>query len=189
MVTYMSVILLKDFLDGNEKDIQLNKYPEKIFFSPLLELILRWILGITFIYASFHKITSPAKFAEVIYSYYLFPTYTINLIAIIFPFLELFLGLALMLGIYPRTAALIMNILLLTFIVVISINLIKGLKFECGCFSFGHTETNYSVVLLLSRNIIYFIFGLQVLLYPKVRKLCILQNGSILRDLGIVQSV
>ena len=98
-----------------------------------LELIARWFLGIIFIYASYHKIIAPDHFAKIIYGYYLFPDFFINLIAIILPFLELFSGLALLLGIYPRSAALIINGMLLVFIIALSINLIRGQEFDCGC--------------------------------------------------------
>jgi len=97
-------------------------------------LAARWFLGITFIYASFHKILSPADFAKIVYGYNLFPEISINLIAIIIPFLELISGLALIIGIYPRSAAIIINILLLAFITVLAINMIRGHEFNCGLF-------------------------------------------------------
>ncbi len=165
------------------KGIRLNSIPEKILYHPWLELALRWVLGITFLYASIHKIVDPGKFAEVIYGYDLFPDYTINLIAIVIPFFELCMALALILGIYPRTAALIMAIMLLAFMTALSINLIRDLAFDCGCFSFSDRPTRSAVILLLARDVIYFIFGLPVLLFPRYRKGCLLQSGSLLTNL------
>ena len=125
-----------DFRVGKPKDIPLNKRLGHILQNSWLELALRWILGATFLYASYGKIVSPADFAKIIYGYGLFPPLLINMIAIIVPFLELVIGLALILGIYPRSAALVVNGLLIAFIIILSINLIRGHEFNCGCFAF-----------------------------------------------------
>ncbi len=135
-----------------------------------MELTARWILGLTFIYASYHKIIAPADFAKIIYGYDLFPQDFINLIAIILPFVELVSGLALILGIYPRSAVTIINGMLLAFIIVLSINLIRGHEFDCGCFSVQKTGYLSSAASILVRDIIYFAIGLQIFLYGGVRK-------------------
>ena len=147
------------------------------------ELIARWVLGTVFVYASYHKIIAPAQFAKVIYGYYLFPSVSINLIAIILPFLELFCGLALVLGIYPRSAALIINILMIAFILALSVNLIRGQEFDCGCFSFAEKGYTYSVKELLIRDIVLLGSGLLVLFFSHHRKWCVLQSGSILHNI------
>jgi len=154
----------------------LNKHLKRLFDNSRIELAARWILGITFIYASFHKIIAPADFAKILYGYDLFPGVLINLIAIVLPFVELFSGLALILGIYPRSAALIVNGMLLSFIIALSINLVRGHEFDCGCFSSGQTGHTSSVELLLVRDIIYFVMGLQVFLYGRRRRACIFRS-------------
>jgi hypothetical protein len=63
--------------------------------------------------------------------------------------------------------------LLLAFIVALSINLIRGHEFHCGCFSAGeggHTETPEMTIV---RDIIYFIIGLQVILFSGIRRMSI----------------
>jgi len=147
-------------------------------------LIARWVVGGMFLFACYHKIVEPAHFAKIIYGYYLFPDVSINLIAIILPFLELFAGVALILGIYPRSAVLIINAMLLAFIVAIAINLIRGHEFDCGCFSFGTTGGTFSVVQLLARDIVCFFLGLQILFFDNSRKWCVRQSGSILGNLS-----
>ena len=137
-----------------------------------IELAARWILGLTFIYASFHKIVSPAEFAKIVYGYDLFPAVFINLIAIIIPFLELITGLALVIGFYPRSAAIIINGMLMAYIIALTINLIRGHEFDCGCFAFGQSGYTSSSELTLVRDIIYFVLGLQVILYSGVRRIC-----------------
>ena len=146
---------------------------QSIFSNSWIELAARWILGLTFIYASAYKIVSPADFAKIVYGYGLFPAGLINLIAIIIPFLELVGGLALLLGYYPRSAAVIINGLLLAFIVVLSINLVRGHEFDCGCFSAGQSGYASSPKVTLLRDIIYFILGLQVILFGGIRRMSI----------------
>lgn len=169
--------------NGKERAILLNNNLKLLFYSNWIELFIRWLIGITFIYASYHKIVEPAHFAKIIYGYYLFPEFIINLIAIILPYLELLSGIALILGIYPRSALLILESMLFAFIVALSINLIRGHNFDCGCFSFGEPGYGYSVLGLFMRDVIYFILGLQSLFYNRHRKWCILQSGSILKNI------
>ena len=146
---------------------------QSIFNNSWIELAARWILGLTFIYASLHKILAPADFAKIIYGYGLFPEIFINLIAIIIPFLELITGLALIIGFYPRSAAITINGLLLAFIVALTINLIRGHEFNCGCFSAGQSGYSSSPKVTIARDIIYFILGLHVILFNGVRKISI----------------
>ena len=159
----------------------LNDKLKTLFYSTWIEWFIRWLFGITFLYSSYHKIVEPAHFAKIIYGYYLFPEFIINFIAIILPYLELTSAIALIFGIYPRSAILILESMLFAFIVVLSINYIRGLDFDCGCFSFGERGYGYSVLQALLRDIIYFILGLQSLFFAKQRKWCILQSGSILK--------
>jgi uncharacterized membrane protein YphA (DoxX/SURF4 family) len=150
----------------------LSNLRQSIGNNSWIELAARWILGLTFIYASFHKIISPADFAKIVYGYNLFPEIFINLIAITLPFLELIAGLALIIGVYPRSAAVIINGLLLAFIVVLSINLARGHEFDCGCFSATQGGYTSSPGVTLVRDVIYFVFGMQILLFEGNRRSC-----------------
>lgn len=153
---------------------------KRLFQNSWLELIVRWLLGTMFLFACYHKITEPAQFAKIIYGYYLFPEYSINLIAIILPYLEFFAAIALILGVYPKSAVLILNIMLFAFIIAISINLIRGHEFDCGCFSFSESGQTFSAIQLLIRDIVCFFLGLHVLFFSNDRTLCFRQRGSIL---------
>jgi uncharacterized membrane protein YphA (DoxX/SURF4 family) len=138
--------------------------------NPWLELACRWLLGILFVAASFHKMIQPAQFAKIIYGYQLVPDIAINLIAILLPFLEFFSGAALILGIYPRSAVLIINAMLLSFIVAISINLLKGHVFDCGCFSIGDANHPAAAGGLLVRDIACLVVGAYVFGFRDARK-------------------
>ena len=151
----------------------MSNLQQTIFNNSWIELAARWILGLTFIYASLHKILAPADFAKIVYGYGLFPEIFINLIAIIIPFLELVAGFALIIGRYPRSAAITINGLLLAFIVVLTINLIRGHEFDCACFSTEQSGYSSSPKVTIARDIIYFILGLHVILFNGVRKISI----------------
>jgi uncharacterized membrane protein YphA (DoxX/SURF4 family) len=151
----------------------LIKQVQGILQNSWLELASRWILGLTFIYASYNKILFPADFAKIIYGYDLFPANFINLIAIILPFLELATALALILGVYPRSAVFIVIAMLVVFIILLSINLIRGHEFNCGCFALQDSENNVSSQTTIIRDFIYLALGLQVFFYTRYRRWCI----------------
>jgi len=141
-----------------------------------IELAARWLLGATFIYASYSKILAPAVFAKIIYGYGLFPEILINLFAIILPMVELIAGLALIVGFYPRSAALIINAMLLVFIISLSINIIRGHEFDCGCFAINADSPSTFSGSLLIRDFFYLGLGIYAFLFRNSRRLCLRGN-------------
>jgi uncharacterized membrane protein YphA (DoxX/SURF4 family) len=98
-------------------------------------ILLRLFLGVIFVYSSFDKILRPAAFAEIIYNYQILPEALINLTSIFLPWLELLLGLLLILGFWLPGAVLICNSLFLIFFATLIFNSARGLDIDCGCFS------------------------------------------------------
>ncbi|SDT98134.1 MauE/DoxX family redox-associated membrane protein [Desulfobacula phenolica] len=135
-------------------------------YTEVFAFVIKLVLGITFIVASYHKIEDPAGFAGIIYGYAVFPGAIINLLAIAIPFLELVAGFSLILGVYPRSALLIMNLLLSGFILIIGFNLLRGHQFDCGCFSFSGQSNTASNVSLLVRDV--FLLGAGIYLWKKI---------------------
>jgi putative oxidoreductase len=158
---------------GKRRVIRVNEILNRALNNAWVELVMRWLLGGSFIYASFHKITAPERFAESVYSYALFPDVSINLIAIILPYLELFSGIALIIGIYYRGAVVIINGLLIGFITALSVNLIRGHEFDCGCFSSGEPGTSHSGGIMIVRDAAFFGMGLYVFFFKRPRKGCL----------------
>ncbi len=136
-------------------------------YSPVLCFIIKMVLGITFIYASCHKITDPAGFAGILYGYAIFPDFSINFLAITIPFVELVAGFSLIFGLFSRSAVLIINALLLGFIFLIGFNLLRGHEFDCGCFVLSSQDTVLSTVFLLIRDILLLLSGLY--LFRKIK--------------------
>ncbi|HTD52109.1 MAG TPA: MauE/DoxX family redox-associated membrane protein [Thermoanaerobaculia bacterium] len=100
-------------------------------------------LGAIFVAAAIPKILDPPAFAHMIYNYKLAPGWAINALAITLPWVELLAGLALILGVWKREAAVLIGLLLLLFIASVGINLARGHAIDCGCFDVreaGKTE-------------------------------------------------
>lgn len=119
--------------------------PEKIkafiqSHSGSVSLVARVVLGAIFIYASFDKIKYPGPFAQNIEAYELLPMAFVNVAAIWLPWLELCCGLMMLAGIWVRSNAIIVSLLLTFFIVALSSALIRGLDISCGCFEVGDSE-------------------------------------------------
>jgi uncharacterized membrane protein YphA (DoxX/SURF4 family) len=147
----------------------LNNNLLHVFHSRWVEFVVRLLLGATFIFASYHKILAPAEFAKLVYGYNLFPGELINLIAIILPFVELIAGLSLILGFYPRSAAMIIMAMLLLFILILSINIARGYEIDCGCFSVNKLFPAESPWVTIARDIVLFFLGVYVVSFKKDR--------------------
>jgi len=106
-----------------------------IISSPIFLLVCRLLLGGVFIYASLDKIAHPADFARIIHNYKLFPAFSIYLAAAVVPWVEMIAGVLLVIGVFPRAAAGVLSLLLVIFAAALTINLVRGLDFNCGCFS------------------------------------------------------
>ena len=101
---------------------------------PWLTVRTQIALGVFFVAAALPKIADPPSFAHMVYNYRILPGPLVNLTALAMPWAELFLGIALVCGIWRRTSASLVGALLLVFIVAISVNLLRGNAIDCGCF-------------------------------------------------------
>jgi uncharacterized membrane protein YphA (DoxX/SURF4 family) len=102
--------------------------------SPWLTVRVQFVLAAFFVVAGIAKVADPPGFAHEVHNYGLAPAAAVNPMALILPWLEIIVGVALFLGIATRTAARILGILLVVFIVALSINLARGKPVDCGCF-------------------------------------------------------
>lgn len=132
-----------------------NKY---IFFS------VRFILGAIFIYASLDKIANPEAFAKIIENYRILPIQLVNPLAIYLPWVELLIGLFLIIDKWLKPSLLIYNILLIIFIITLSQALIRGLDIACGCFSVKPSSTS-DIWLRIIEDFILLFFGFMLFKY------------------------
>ena len=109
----------------------------------ILALCARVVLGAVFIYASIDKIVHPEAFAKAIYNYQILPETLINLTAIVLPWLELVMGVLLVLGVWQHGAVFLANVLLGCFFGALLLNLARGLDIDCGCFSSSQASDSH----------------------------------------------
>lgn len=102
--------------------------------SPWLTVRVQIALGVIFVAAALPKIVDPPSFTHMLYNYRLVPGPAVNILSLTLPWLELLSGLALILGIWRRSATVIIGTLLIVFIVSIGINLARDNAVNCGCF-------------------------------------------------------
>ncbi len=101
---------------------------------PWLTVRTQIALGLFFVVAALPKIADPPGFAHMVYNYKMVPGPLVNAMALVLPWAELLMGVALVAGIWRRTAAALVGILLVVFIAAISFNLMRGNAIDCGCF-------------------------------------------------------
>jgi uncharacterized membrane protein YphA (DoxX/SURF4 family) len=123
------------------------------------QVMARLIMAAIFIYASLDKIAHPAAFAKDVYNYQILPDALINLTALILPWLELFLGLCLIAGIWLPGAVITVNGLLIVFMASLIFNLARGLDVNCGCFSTGSDAPAMSAGWYLLRDVLFLAVG------------------------------
>ncbi len=116
-----------------------------IFHRGTIILLLRLTMGGVFIYASLHKIRNTIQFKDAVANYEILPYWMVNIASIILPWLEFLIGALLIVGIFVRSCAILQCSLLITFILAISLNIVRGLEIYCGCFTEDSTSssTNY----------------------------------------------
>lgn len=108
---------------------------KKTTVKSTIAIIIRLILGFLFIYASLDKIIYPSKFAEVIYNYRLLPVELVNICAILVPWIEVLIGVMLLIGIWVDASAFMLSGITFVFTFLIISAIFRGLNIECGCFS------------------------------------------------------
>ncbi|MCP4148680.1 MAG: DoxX family membrane protein [bacterium] len=103
------------------------------------------------------KINEPHAFAKIIHNYQILPDFFIYIPVLLMPWVEILTGLLLITGFFKRTSAILLSTMLLIFIVAISYNLMRGLNFDCGCFSVVPEKGGSDPVGLLIRDLLLLI--------------------------------
>lgn len=123
--------------------------------------------NLNFLYADTEKIINPQSFAIDIYNYRLLPDFAVNLLAIILPWIEVFVAVSLISGFFSRGSALIATLLFFTFTVALTVNLIRGLDVSCGCFGSSDDKINW---LYLFRDLSLMAISIFILLYDRGKR-------------------
>lgn len=101
-------------------------------------VVLRIALGVIFVYAAWVKLqTRWELFALAIDSYQMLPMKGVELVAHTLPWVELVVGLGLILGLWLRVWATIASVMLAVFFGLMVRAYAKGMEISCGCFGPG----------------------------------------------------
>ena len=137
--------------------------------SPLgrwILLLVRLGLATVFIVFAIPKIAAPDLFAGNIFNYQMLPPWGVNLMALVLPWLELFVGICLALGIWTRASAVIIAGLMVTFMIAYGSARARGLDIACGCFEVGSQAKPASPIWVLLRDSSFLAAALLLARFP-----------------------
>jgi uncharacterized membrane protein YphA (DoxX/SURF4 family) len=110
-------------------------------------LVLRVVLGLVFLAAGGLKVGHADVFAAEIAGFQLLPHALIAPLALLLPFLELMIGVYLILGLFTRFAAWFAALEMAVFAVAIASAVMRGISTSCGCFGpSDHATTSWPEV-------------------------------------------
>lgn len=143
-------------------------------------LLGRLIVGGVFVYLGYLKIQAPQEFLKVIKEFEILPLdppELINSVAVLLPWLEVFCGLCLLLGIFLRGASFTLLVSLIVFTAAVALRALGiyqaeeiafcAIKFDCGC---GTGEVFICSKLLENTGLILACFPV---LFSRSRRFCL----------------
>ncbi|MGG5257296.1 MauE/DoxX family redox-associated membrane protein [Phycicoccus avicenniae] len=110
-------------------------------------LVARLFLGAVLVYAGAVKVGHPLTSQRAVQGYEILPYDLAGFIGLALPFLEIVLGVLLVLGLFTRPVAVVATLLMVVFVIGIAQAWARGLTIDCGCFGgggkIGANETKY----------------------------------------------
>lgn len=107
-------------------------------------LVARLVLAAVFLYAGVLKALDPQEFLLDVRSFQMLRDPWAAVLALGLPWLEIFCGVALLLGGWTRGACLVLGVLLLAFAVAFVQAWARGLDVTCGCFGKTENKTDFA---------------------------------------------
>jgi uncharacterized membrane protein YphA (DoxX/SURF4 family) len=104
---------------------------------PWVSLIARLGLGAVMVVAGALKVSDPEAATQAVRAYELLPTGFDSIVGLLLPFLEIAIGLLLIVGYGIRPAAVVAGVFMVVFIAAVSSAWARGLAIDCGCFGGG----------------------------------------------------
>jgi uncharacterized membrane protein YphA (DoxX/SURF4 family) len=144
----------------------LNKFKT---YQPWLTLLSRLILGGVLFAAGALKIGNLQKSAMAVRAYEMLPVELANFLGYVLPWIEIGIGLLLIVGASVKICGLLGAFTMLAFIIAIAQAWARGLSIDCGCFGGGGTidpeETKYLSEII--RDIGLLSMGVFLYYFPK----------------------
>jgi uncharacterized membrane protein YphA (DoxX/SURF4 family) len=139
--------------------------------QPWLTLLARLILGGVLLAAGGLKMGNLQKSAMSVRAYELLPIDLANFFGYVLPWIEIGMGLLLIVGAVVSIMGLLGALIMLAFVVAIAQAWARGLSIDCGCFGGGGEidpgETKYLSTIL--RDLGFFLLGVYLYYFPKGR--------------------
>lgn len=135
-------------------------------------LVLRLGLAAIWLIFGLSKVTDLNASVQAVSAYQLFPYPVAVVIGSAQPIIEVLIGLALLVGVAVRLAAVLSGLLFVVYIAGIASVWARGLRIDCGCFSSGgalaaNQSTTYGWDIL--RDVGFLVLALLVVLWPRSR--------------------
>ncbi|WP_134764976.1 MauE/DoxX family redox-associated membrane protein [Nocardioides sp. 1609] len=107
-------------------------------------VLARLVVGGVWLYAGLAKLTDPLGSVTAVQAYELLPRALEEPVGYALPAVEVVIGLALVLGLMTRGAAVISAVLFVGFIIGIASVWARGMEIDCGCFGGGGYDPDAS---------------------------------------------
>jgi uncharacterized membrane protein YphA (DoxX/SURF4 family) len=132
--------------------------------SPL-QLGGRALLGTIYLWAGVAKVTNTAAAVLAVGAYRVLPHVLVRPVAVALPWVEIALGLFILVGLFSRFSAIGLSLLTLAYIAAMAQAMARGLAIDCGCF--GGNGTGSGVTWLdLARDVGLLAVGLFLVWLP-----------------------
>lgn len=106
-------------------------------YQPWIGLVSRLVLGGVLLAAGLLKYQHLDKSQMAVRAYEMLPVALANFLGIVLPFVEIAVGILLIIGAAIRISALVGGVLMFAFMIGISQAWARGLSIDCGCFGGG----------------------------------------------------
>jgi putative oxidoreductase len=118
-----------------------------VIHNKWLLCLFRLIVGGVFVWAGVLKIIDPLGFAQSIMNYQVFPRGLAFVVALVLPWVEVIAGGLLIVGLFRRSSALLICLMLIGFIGLVALALARGIDTSCGCFGSFSRRADLSLIL------------------------------------------
>ena len=150
----------------------------------VIEILLSLGLALIFLASAIPKLRHPKGFILAVLEYRVLPTRLGWLYARLIPPLELLLALFLLSGIAVRSTAIVLSLLLLSFMIAISINVARGRNLDCHCFGKARRRTIGWGLLIQDGMLLGASIGLAIISNTWLRP----ESWSVFRLIGMMQA-
>ena len=129
----------------------------------IIALMLRVALGGLFVWTGWEKVQEPITFLNNIRSFHLLPDPYAAWVAMGLPWLEVFAGAALILGVCVEGGLAMIAGMLVVFLWAILYSMQRGLDINCGCF--GGADDTSDFTELITRDVTLLVVALGLLIH------------------------